>query len=195
MGHTGGWLQGEIINIVTGLEEVVFIRYSTPVHMVLHVSAVWRWLTNLCGLWLVKTMIDFSGCDRWKPSLLMVQNGVPSVLITTHWLEKKVYLLDCRRHLFDSQVMELSFFLFQIKIIPPSSFLPSIFCHIKRVINLARWRHHYWNNLTVFFLLLLQTESANGLYDTKTNPLTCFNQRFFFWFMVSSPCFPWKFEF
>lgn len=25
-----------------GLEEVVFIRYSTPVHMVLHVSAVWR---------------------------------------------------------------------------------------------------------------------------------------------------------
>lgn len=77
--------------------------------------------------------------------------------------EKNVYLLDCRRHLFDSQVMELSFFLFQIKIISPSSFLPSIFCHIKRVINSARWRHHYWNNLTVSFLLLLPTESASTI--------------------------------
>lgn len=55
----------------------------------------------------------------------------------------------------DSQVMELSFFLFQIKIVslPFSSFLPAIFCHIKRVINSARWRHHYWNDLTVSFFI------------------------------------------
>lgn len=73
--------------------KIHFITYSTMVHMVLHVSAVQRWLINLWRLWLVKTMIDFSGCDRWEPSLLMVQNGTPSVLISTHWGEKKSVLV------------------------------------------------------------------------------------------------------
>lgn len=119
-------LQWEIINIVTALEQIHFIRYSMMVHRVLHVSVVQRWLTNLCGFWLVKTMIDFSGCDRWEPSLLMVQNGSPSVLISTHWEEKKSTCWIAGS-ICDSQVMELSFFLFQIKIASPFplSFLPS----------------------------------------------------------------------
>ena len=104
--------------------------------------------SNLCGPWLVKSMIDFSGRDRWEPSQLMVQNSMPSVLISSYWRGKKSTFWIAGSNC-DSQVMELSFFLSQIKITPPSSFLPAIFCHIKRVINSARWWHHYWNNLTV----------------------------------------------
>ncbi len=100
----------------------------------------------------------------------------------------------------DSQVMELSFFLFQIKIVslPFSSFLPAIFCHIKRVINSARWRHHYWNNLTVAFFYcfcrLKQTNCLNnqkGIYlhdSTEINLLmSVINQCLFFCFMASWP--------
>lgn len=139
------------INTVTPLGMIHSIRYSMMVHQVAHVSAVWRGLINPCSLWLVKTMIDFSGSDRWEPSPLMVQNGMPSVLISTHWVEKKS-ICWIAWSIFDSRVMELSFFLSQIKIVLPfpRSFLPSS-AILKRVINLARWQHYSWNNLTVSF--------------------------------------------
>lgn len=93
-------------------------------------------------------------CDWWAPSLLMVENSMPSVLINSHCgtlgsVCVCVHVVCVGWGLvaaasFDSQVMELSFFLFQIKIVhptpPPSlhSFLPGSVCHFKRAYKFCK---------------------------------------------------------
>lgn len=89
-------------------------------------------------------MTDFSVYDQWQSLLLMVQDGMPLVLISTHWMEKKNSTCWIACSISDSQVMELSFFLFSDKNrLPPFPLLPAILCSIKMVINAAGWEGHY----------------------------------------------------
>lgn len=152
-GYAVRWLQLEMIDIVTALEEIYFNMYSAmgshgapreSSPKMTHKS-LWALISEnhdwLFRVWSMRALT--ADGSKWH-----------AFSIDKHSLggKKKSLLVGLQAASCDSKVMELSFFLFQIKIVSPlSSFLPAIFCHIKRVINSARWRHHYWNNLTVFF--------------------------------------------
>lgn len=64
---------------------------------------------------------------------------------------EKFYLLDCRQHLRLPGNGTVILPLWDKNRLPLSSFLPAIFCHVKRLINSPRWWHHYWNYCFPFF--------------------------------------------
>lgn len=148
----------------------------------------------------MKTTIDFSGCDQWEPSLVMVQDGAPSVSISSHWGwgVVAVLLLDSRRHLRLSGNGTVILRLWDKDL---RSFLPAMFCHIKRAINSARRPGHHRNTLTgshFFYYCSKRDKTAlkptRHLHDnSKISPLpSVISRGLFFCFMASYPAFFWK---
>ena len=149
-------LYWEILNTVTARQQTHLIRYSMMVHVVSHMSAVRRSLINLSGLWLVK---NHDWLFRvWSMKVFTTDGSRWHALsIDKHSLDGKKSTCWIACSISDSQVMELSFFLFSDKNrLPSFPLVPAIVCCIKMVINAVGWEGHYWSILSYYFIAPLE---------------------------------------